>query len=465
MSTLQARFDELLSYEPPHGEYTREDAWSNDLTGIGTPRDKVSSTTFTPGGCLSWQLLENMFHNDDVAARFCELLPKECFRKGFSTGDKKLDKRLKKLGLASIFRRGWTFGRLYGGSATYVGMGDVGNESKPAKPGEVQYLKHVDRMTISVTQVYPDGPKQGAPMLYTVTPLSTVGANPVVIHESRIITWPGALTSDRKRISNGHWDDSALQRVYWVLQAYGLTWGTVVHILQDVAQGVFSIKGLFALLTSGQADTVISRLKMMEEMRSSGRAIAVDKDTEAFERKQTPLSSVPELIDRMTERLSSAFEQTPLTILMGSSPSGMNATGQSDLEIWYSKVEGAQEDVLCERIERVLELDGKPDAELYFPSLWSPSDKEISESRYTNARADQLRFSIGAISGDEARMSAAFDTPAAQIDTTKPAGDPQAIQLAQMADSAPSAPADGNKKAVRSAQKRPKSHFSPTYNR
>lgn len=59
------------------------DSWKNILTGLGTSRDKVTHTEFSSGPDLSDQTLEQLYHNDDIAARVCDLVPDEMLRQGF----------------------------------------------------------------------------------------------------------------------------------------------------------------------------------------------------------------------------------------------------------------------------------------------------------------------------------------------------------------------------------------------
>src|SRR5882724_1115959 len=77
---LQTRLDAFNAPRPAAGYAERADAWANSMTGIGTSRDKMTSTTFSSDGCLPFGLLEELYHNDDVAARICDLLPETALR-------------------------------------------------------------------------------------------------------------------------------------------------------------------------------------------------------------------------------------------------------------------------------------------------------------------------------------------------------------------------------------------------
>src|SRR5690606_11452869 len=62
----------------------RNDSWKNLLTGLGSHRDKGVYTHFSSENRLSYEYLEELYMNDDIAARICELIPHEMLRQGFS---------------------------------------------------------------------------------------------------------------------------------------------------------------------------------------------------------------------------------------------------------------------------------------------------------------------------------------------------------------------------------------------
>lgn len=375
----------------------RYDSWANSLTGIGTNRDKITSTSFSGDGCLPFGLIEDLFHNDDVSGRICSMLPELALGQDFELKDTKLLQEMQELGACEALENAAVIARAHGGAGIVMGMSD-NNTASPAA-GDVQSLMVLDRWSLWVKQYYAAGPKFGQPEIYTISaPLaaSPLTGNTVLpqgaeIHESRLIVFPGARTTPRKKYANNYWDDSVLQRCYKVIEGYGITWASITHLLADAAQGVIQIKDLWAMLLSDAAGEVVTRLKTLDEQRSSGRSMVLDKDNEEFKRIQTPFTSIPELIDRQSERLASAAE-TPLTILMGSSPAGMNATGQSDLEIWYGKGRKWRTRVATPKIQKLaatMHPSAAP-AQVKFPPFWLPTAKEMAETDYSEAQADQV---------------------------------------------------------------------------
>ncbi len=389
--------------ERPAAEYAVHlDAWANGLTGIGTDRDKVTATVFQNANQMLPSQLEDLYHNDDMAARICDLLPKTALRKGWLVKDPAVQLKMKKLGAPRMFRKAAIMGRLHGGGP--IILGGTGASTEPLTTGVTSMLL-VDRWTLAPWEFYTDtnDPKYGQVKIYRVMRPSLFGPgnnapppDPTeMIHESRVILFPGAETSPRRRVANGHWDDSVLQRVYQVVQAYGITWASITHLLQDAAQGVYAMKDLWNLIVSGNKAAVEERMRTVDEQRSVSRAILIDADQEKFSRVPTPFSGIPELIDRISERVASASEY-PLTVLMGSSPAGMNATGKSDLEIFYGRCEHWLEDVCTPAVETLAEAMGiTEDIGITYPPLWLPSAEEISKTRYATAQADNIYHEMG----------------------------------------------------------------------
>lgn len=380
------------------------DAWQNGLTGVGTARDKVTSTIFqTSTGAMLPSQLEDLYHNDDVAARICDLIPETALREPFQLSDAGLQKEMYALDACDKFESGWTFGRLYGGGP--VILGGAGPADQQLTSG-VNSLMVVDRWTLYIHEFYTDtnDPKYGYPKMYRIMRpqfqgignLDTLNNPTELIHESRVIVFPGARTSPRRKLFNGYWDDSVLQRVYQVLMSYGLTWASVTHLLQDAAQGVYAMKDLWNMIVGGNKQAVEDRMKVVDEQRSSARMMLVDADNEKFTRVPTPFAGIPDLIDRISLRLSSASGY-PLTVLMGSSPGGMNATGQSDLEIYYGRVEVQRRKVLTPAVMKLAAAMGRKmdDLTVTYPPLWMPTAKEVAETRYTTAQADNLYMQNG----------------------------------------------------------------------
>jgi hypothetical protein len=185
-------------------------------------------------------------------------------------------------------------------------------------------------------------------------------------------------------------------------------------LLQDFAQAVFRIKDLAELVATDRDDVVIKRAQLMDMMRSTVNGILLDTEEE-FERKTTSLAGFHELLQQLSLRLAAAADM-PVTLLMGQAPSGLNATGDSDIRFFYDRVRGKQKTQLKPRLERLLKIvfnakQGptrglEPENwSLKFNPLWQTTDKEQADTRNVQANTDKIYIDAGVVSPEEIAAS------------------------------------------------------------
>jgi uncharacterized protein len=102
----------------------------------------------------------------------------------------------------------------------------------------------------------------------------------------------------------------------------------------------YKIDGLSEMAKEGNEALALTRLAMVEDSMNILSAGIVDKNDEVQLISQS-FSALPEIDRRSLERLSAA-SNIPATVLLGKSPDGMNATGDGDLENFYSYIEAEQ---------------------------------------------------------------------------------------------------------------------------
>jgi len=420
----------------PFRKKVRRDAWENAVTGLGTSRDKRTSTLFRLGFVTDAEA-RDLWIGDDIAARVIETIPRETLRQGFSVKiqhedgkveetqqlSEELQARLEDLGAEDALYTALCYERAYGGAAIWPVTNDqqesLAQPLDPTKAIEYTSLIVFQPNELQARTYYDDirEPRFGEPKTYTVAPRHAGGSAPnFEIHESRLVIFPGARVS-RENLPGARpgWGYSALSRMVHVLRDFNSACDGASALIADMSQGVFKMSGLIAALASDQADAIKARMQMMDISRSMVRALLLDKESgEEFERKSTPLTGLPELIDKFMLRLAAACDM-PVTLLMGQSPSGMNATGESDRIFFYNRVAQAQRR-LRPRLEHLVRLlflspngptNGR-EPEVWcveFAPLWQPSEKEIMETRRVQAEIDEKYFNMGALGTSEIRAS------------------------------------------------------------
>lgn len=414
----------------------------NLITGLGVVgKDKRLSTTHETRP-VSWEEAEDKWRGNDLAARIIETIPNEMMRQGFEfhdESDKDLEEfvcdRWDELGIYEALWDALAYQRAYGGGAILLGANDGATDLK--EPLDLSRVRSFDWVTTleprELTPVYwynnPRAAKFGKPAIYQLNPISPgqgqlLESNSYVqgstqIHESRLIVFPGIKVSRRMFGDLAGWGDSILTRVEPVLRDFGLSWGAAGTLIADFAQAVFKIEGLANIVANDQQEAFKARLQALDLSRSTLRAIVIDSK-EDFERKTTPITGLPDLLDRFATRLAAAADM-PLTLLMGQSPAGLNATGESDIRFFYDRVKAMQQRLLKPALERITSLilankglKGKNSSpygtqnkvwSIEFCPLWQPTEKEKAEVRLLVAQADQIYLDRSVISAAEVAVS------------------------------------------------------------
>ena len=102
----------------------------------------------------------------------------------------------------------------------------------------------------------------------------------------------------------------------------------------------------------------------------------------------------------------------PVTRLMGQSPAGLNATGESDLRIFNDTVQAEQERVVRPALERLTEIvmsdpagptDGQIPEEwsIEFNALQQLSELEMTDMRLKQAQADNIYLQQQVVTPEE----------------------------------------------------------------
>lgn len=424
----------------PAGE-SRLDGWQNEVIGIGGAKDPSVYTTFVGRGSgLTDATLEALYVEEHFAAKIVECVVEHGMRKGWDLilpGDPRAaaeararyeaDER--RLGVVEEMFQGATWGRLFGGAVTWVGVNDGKSPDNPldeAAIKSVDSLHTFDRRDVVIHTRYqdPSHPKFQKPESYRIFP-RTVGAvgslsgffgtaaraGGTVVHESRLVVWPGEGTTDQRKLERSGWDDSVLERCWGALKQTGEDYSHKSQLLSRIAQMVMKVKGFGGIVAAKEA-TFRARLALINLARSLYSIMPIDID-ESVENVTQPTSGAEGLIDKSVERLAIAAD-IPLTVFVGRPPTG--ASGESELESWNVNVETWQQHVLLPRHRRIAQLillakngpvSGKldPGWRIQYRALRTPKPKELAELRKLNAEADAIEIDKGIVNAEDVAVA------------------------------------------------------------
>jgi hypothetical protein len=151
-------------------------------------------------------------------------------------------------------------------------------------------------------------------------------------------------------------------------------------------------------------------MNAMEFGSSNAKVKVVDKDEE-YRRESVSVAGLPELLERSMLRLA-AGAGMPVSLLMGQAPSGLNATGDSDIRWFYDHVRAFQKKHLRKVLRRIytiimLAKDGPtggkvPDNwEIIFNPLWQMTPAETEKMRLDVANRDNVYIQAQVLTPEE----------------------------------------------------------------
>lgn len=395
----------------------RADGIANAYTGTGTSRDRRTATYHYTRPVTDLEA-RDLRRGNWLAKRIIEMPPRDAYRRGYELklGDKKISERVQSVLESQRVNRRLVEAaqkeREAGGAALLPVLdGAVGSLATPlvlerdgsriGKIRAVHLLEPRELVPVSWYRSLGD-PKYKKPEVYAYHPIGGVfGAGGTqYIHESRLGIFGGVKFSDEtlpgQRVG---WGDSVLTPVQEVINDFGLSWGSAAAIVHDFAQGVFKFENLLEILKEeGGWSAIEKRASKMDKMRSSLRAMIIGAG-DSFERQSTSVSGLAELLQQFMTLVAAAADMSVVR-LFGISPAGMNATGQSDIELTDDRTIAHQADYLdpTEWLIRLVLNSNDGPTRGREPEVWScewrklrtPTEKEQAETRKTTAETDKI---------------------------------------------------------------------------
>ena len=204
-----------------------------------------------------------------------------------------------------------------------------------------------------------------------------------------------------------------------------ILWDYVLHfqqcrdaearLLTKFSLTVFQTNMTDLLTQAGGTAQIDSRIRYMIQNMSNDGILAIDKEMENVIKLETPLSGVTDIVRQALEFLA-ALNRTPAVKLLGISPSGFNATGESDIRNYYDHVASQQEKVLRPGIKKILDCiqlhefgELAPGVDFDFAPLGEEDRAAIASQQKTRADTMAVYLDRGVISQEESRMALASD--------------------------------------------------------
>jgi phage-related protein (TIGR01555 family) len=328
----------------------RADGWMNLFTGLGIQkRDKTLSTTISRDVNLQENDLTLLFRFNGLAKRIVELPVGEMTRKGFTIKndtDGILLKAFNDMAVAKEFRNLIRWSKVYGGAIMVLWIDDgAADMTVPLNENDIRSISMVrvyQRWRVdATTDIETDFKSKNfqKPRTYGVFP---VRGSMFRVHYSRVIAMDGLELAETERLQNNGWGDSVYQAMFDRLRAQGAIYGATDNIMEDFVQGALTMKNLQEMIAGGQEDVIKKRLDIIDMSRHVINTMLLDEG-ETYEKKTTSIAGLADVLEKYGQSVSTV-SGIPVTLLSGESPAGLNATGASDIRLWYDKIKSEQEE-------------------------------------------------------------------------------------------------------------------------
>jgi predicted ABC-type ATPase len=198
---------------------------------------------------------------------------------------------------------------------------------------------------------------------------------------------------------------------------------------------VFNLStNLEGLLTGAGGEAENQRLEIMTNIRSNRGMLVTDKATEELKNISAPLGTLDKLQAQSQEQICSVIA-VPLVKYLGVTPSGLNASADGEIRVFYDGIKARQEKVCTDKVRTILQIlqldewsEVDPEIDFEWVPLWELDEASAATVRKTNADTDAVLVEVGAIDPDEVRqrIAAEPESPYAGLDLSKPAPGPPA---------------------------------------
>lgn len=437
----RAAKDIFAPYKPPKGvvpadKLNADGTMAMDASPWSGNWDVGNGFNFAEGiGFFGYQYLAELSQRPEYR-KMVEILAMDMTREwirftyGGEDGEDKADKiaeieaEFKRLAVKDAFRQVAEMDGFFGRGHLFLDLGERDGkeietplliDKRKVKKGSLKRITVVDP-----TWVYPA-------FYSSIDPLSPTFYKPQnwyvmakSVHQSRLLTFVLRPVPDilKPAYAFGGLSMSQMAKPYvdnWLLNRQ-----SVADLLQSFT--VFVLKtDMSTLLMGGGADDLNSRADVFNNYRRNSGLMMLNKGDggtdpgEELTNVSAPLAGLNELLSSSQEQMS-AVAGIPLVKLLGVTPSGLNASSDGEVRVYYDAVAAAQERLFHAPLTTVLQLvqlnlfgDVDDDIGFEFLPLWQLDETEMAAARKQDADVDVGYVNAGVLDPEEVREKLAAD--------------------------------------------------------
>lgn len=322
-----------------------------------------------------------------------------------------LDEDLKKFRIRELFRECAKLDGFMGRAQLFINMGETeGEELKTPlmlnrfkiQVGTLRGFKLIEPIT-----TYPSAYNATNPLksdYYVPSMWFVYGSS---VHASRFLTFVSRPVPDLLKPVFNFSGISLSQLAQPYVDYWFSTRDSVGKLIRNFSITALSTNLDTVLQTGG--DDLTKRMQLFTRYRDNQGVFLLNKAEEALTQLNVPITGLDKLQAQAQEHMA-AVAKTPLVILLGITPSGLNTSSESEIKVYYDYIADQQEVLFRPNLEKVLQIlqlnrYGRinPDITFEFEPLFTMSDKEAAATRKSDSEVDGLYIDKGVLDPLEIR--------------------------------------------------------------
>lgn len=386
------------------------DSFQNFLARLGVAGDKSASDTYGLDVATTQAEVEAAYRTSWFA-KIVDIPPEDMTRQWRDWQAEQdqieaIEAEEMRLGLQRKTRQALAWGRLYGGAAIFIGAEDGRGPAQELDPegiteGGLKYLHVIQRWGMATGELDRDplSPTFLQPLWYEIT-----GKNGQVrIHPSRVVRFLGHELPDTMQGADQAWGDSLWVLLQRAVKNADLAGSGIASLIHEARVDVIKVPGLMDLMSTTDYEARLTRRFMLAKSLKSINNVLLLDAAEEWDSKEASFSALPDVY-RVFLAVMSGMADIPATRMLGKSPDGMNATGDSDLRNYYDMLASRQKDQMTPALSPIDECLirsalGSRDEAIYYEwsPLWQETPKEKADTAKVKADTVAVIVNTGTV--------------------------------------------------------------------
>ena len=386
------------------------DGFRNFVAGVGVGgQDKAAANTYV-APIINTVFCENLYRSSAFGRRVVDI-PAGDMTRAWRTWMQEADamhEAERRLGIQRIVKDGIALGLKQGGAGIYMGIKGQSEESlsEPLDVSKVgkdalEYLTLFGREELTVVESEEDAlsPRYRKGRIYSI---NRGEGSKLRIHWTRF-AWFGALpTSTNTAEKQDGWDDPIYTTLHPLIESVDSSAMNIRALIHEARVDVLKIPELTKYFEDSESEARLKQRVLLTQYLKSNMHMMLLDGVEEHDQRTMNFTGLVDVYIQMLQSLSGAAD-IPVTRFLGTSPKGLNATGEADMRNYYDGISSRQENELLPALatfDQVLYrhvTGSEPDDTQLFVwnPLWQQTEKEKAETAKMKAETSKLYSDLG----------------------------------------------------------------------